>query len=372
MAKDDGLGEKTEPATPKRREEARKKGQVAQSKDLAGAVTMLVGFATLRWLGAYFGGTLVEYFAWPLQNLDAPIPSTTDAFIFADQAGYMVLGFLAPLLLVLFVVTFVVVAMQVGFKLAPEAFEFKPDKFDPIKGLGRIFSMRSLVKLLLGLFKIAVVGALLIMVLIWELPNVMAFIYYFDGINNNVGGIVVYLADMLCLLGIYAGSALVAIGVIDWAYQKWQHEEDLKMSKQEIKDEMKNMEGDPQIKRKRMEQARSMAFSRNMSQVEEADVVVTNPTHYSIAIRFNEHDPAPRVLAKGADNLALRIREIAMEHDVPIVEKPELARALYRWVEIDELIPHKYWKPVAEVLAYVYEMDKRKRERALGADGGMN
>jgi len=370
MAKDDGLGEKTEPATPKKREEARKKGQVAQSKDLAGAVTMLVGFAAIRTMGGYFGGKMIEFFAWPLQHLDTMPPSEHAYYVFTQEAGTAILAYMAPLLIILFVVTFAVVALQVGFHMAPEAFEFKPEKFDPIKGIGKIFSMRSLVKLLLGLFKITVVGCLLAIVLAYEIPEIRAFFYLFDGRNNNIAAIVVYLADWLCLLGIYAGAALVVIGIIDWTYQKWQMEQDMKMSKQEIKDEMKNMEGDPQIKRKRMEQARSMAFSRNVSQVSEADVVVTNPTHYSIAIRFSETDPAPRVLSKGADNLALRIREVAMENDVPIVEKPELARALYRWVEIDELIPHKYWKPVAEVLAYIYEMDKKKRERALG--GGPN
>lgn len=367
MAKDDGMGEKTEPATPKRREEAREKGQVAKSQDLTGAVVMLLGFASLKLLGFWLGPTVIGYFSWPLANLDSPVPGTQTIYAGAAEGLGSILVFLAPLLAILFLVAAAVTAMQVGLSLAPKAFELDINKLNPISGMQKLFSIRSITKLLLGLAKMAIIAAVLWMFIASELDNVMAALRAFDGENNNVGPVIVKMLDLVLWLGIYAGGVLTIIGLIDWSYQKWQLNEDLKMSKHEVKEEMKNMDGDPQIKRKRLERARKMAQGRMMAAVPEADVIVTNPTHYSIALRYRESDPAPRVIAKGKDLVALKIREVASENRVPIVEKPELARALFRWVEVDEFVPDQYWGAVAEVLAYVYNIDERRKKRALGA-----
>ncbi|NUQ34764.1 MAG: EscU/YscU/HrcU family type III secretion system export apparatus switch protein, partial [Planctomycetaceae bacterium] len=273
---------------------------------------------------------------------------------------------LTPLVLLFLVIAFASMVLQVGWHISPKAFELNFGKMDPIKGMKKVLGMRGLMKLLTGMAKIAVVSAILLVVISAEMPRIMNFFGLFDYQNNTSGPIVVYILDMLCWIGIYAGATLTALAVVDYAYQRWQHNEDIKMSKHEVKEEMRNMEGDPQIKRKRLERARSMAQKRMEQQVPDADVVVTNPTHYSCALRYRDKDPAPRLLAKGTDRMALRIREIASQHGVPIVEKPELARAIYRWVEVDEFVPESYWKAVAEVLAYVYQLDEAKKKRALG------
>ncbi len=367
MPKDDGMGEKTESATPKRREEAREKGQVAKSQDLTGALTMLIGFSVLKILGGYFGERILALFRQPFTLMhDFPSEKFQDILAFGGQSSQNFLYLILPFLSLLFLLALAIPAMQVGLKFAPKAFELDPNKLNPIKGIGKIFSIRSLMKLVTGIGKISIVGVVLFIFLSSELPAVMKFIRLFDYKSNNSGVLVVYLVDMILWLGIYAGATLTVLGLIDYFYQRWQHEEDLKMSKYEVKEEMKNMDGDPHMKRRRAERARQIAQGRMIDSVPDADVVVTNPTHYSVALRYKESDPGPRLLAKGVDHLALQIREKASENGVPIVEKPELARALYRWVEIDELIPDKFWGPVAEVLAYVYEIDKERRERALG------
>ena len=364
MPPEDDLGEKTEDATPRRREEAREQGQVALSKDLCASVLLLVGFSTILILGKWMGEGFLGLIRKPLENLDA-MWGTPDNVIAEGVMGAVALAtYLLPLLGVLLVLSVLVPLVQVGFHITPKAFELKLDRFNPISGIGRLFSMRSSVKLGIGIAKITVVAAVLTHILLGELPKIMSHMGLFDGVSNNSRIIVAYLLEMICWLGIYAGGTLTVLALIDYAYQRWQHSKDMMMSKQEVKEEMKNMEGDPLIKRKRLERARALAQKRMMNQVPKADVVVTNPTHYSVALRYHDGDHAPRLLAKGADMLALKIREVASEYNIPIVEKPELARALYRWVEVDEFIPDKYWAPVAEVLSYVYQMDKKKAKRA--------
>jgi len=362
---DDSMGEKTEDATPKRREEAREKGQVAKSQDLTGALIILIGFASLKLFAHWMGPDLLAYFQWPLANLDA-YGGTLDSHIagWASGIGGMLLV-LSPFLGVLFVVAAAVTIMQVGFHYAPKAFELDINKMNPITGLQKLVSLRALTKLTFGLAKVAILTVVLWMFIVSELDWVLGMMAFFDGTNKNAAQITLYLLDAIIWLGIYAGATLSIIGIIDYSYQKWQHEQDMKMSKQEVKEEMKNMDGDPMIKRKRMERARKMAQGRMMKAVPDADVVVTNPTHYSVAIRYMDKESAPRVVAKGQDLLALKIREIASENRVPIVERPELARALYRYAEIDEFVPEQHWGAVAEVLAYVYSIDKRRKDRAL-------
>jgi flagellar biosynthetic protein FlhB len=372
MPKDDGMGEKTEPATQKRREEAREKGQVAKSQDLTGALVMLLGFASLKVLGTWLGPQILAYFRWPFANLDGyELGMETHISGWSSGIGGLLL-IMSPLLGVLFVVAAAVTVMQVGFHFAPKAFELDINKMNPIKGFQKLFSVRSLTKLVLGLAKTAVLGLMLWMFMASEMDWMMGMMSFFDGTSKNAANVTLYLLDAVIWLGIYAGATLTIIGIIDFSYQKWQHDEDLKMSKQEVKEEMKNMDGDPMIKRKRMERARKVAMGRMMKAVPEADVVVTNPTHYSVAIRYIDKERAPRVVAKGQDLLALKIREIASEHRVPIVERPELARALYRYAEIDEFVPEEHWGTVAEVLAYVYSIDKRRKNRALNTPVGAN
>ncbi|MCA8938516.1 MAG: EscU/YscU/HrcU family type III secretion system export apparatus switch protein, partial [Planctomycetes bacterium] len=259
MAKDDGMGEKTETATPKRREEARERGQVAKSADLTGAVLMLVGFAIIKILGPWFGTNILAFFRWPLENLDAEINSAETYVNAGAGALGAILVFLSPFLMALFIIAIAVTAMQVGLHFAPKAFEVKPDKLDPIKGFGKIVSIRSLTKVGFGLAKIGIVGAVVYFALAAELPNVIDFQALFDYEENNTRVITFYILDWICWLGIYAGGTLTIIGFIDFAYQKWQQEQDLKMSKQEVKDEMKNMEGDPHMKRKRLDRGRQIA-----------------------------------------------------------------------------------------------------------------
>ena len=242
---------------------------------------------------------------------------------------------------------------QVGLNLNTEAIGFKLDKLNPINGFGRIFSKRSLVELVKSLFKIAIIGFFLYRSLKEELPYMPQFIYY------DLGTSLEELSKILFAMVFQVIAVILILAVLDYAYQKWQTTQDLKMTKQEVKDEMKQSEGDPQIKGKIRQKQRQMAMARMMQEVPKADVIITNPTHYAVALSYEQGMTAPLVVAKGQDLVAQKIKRIAKEHDVPIVENKPLARALYASVEVGDAVPENLYQAVAEVLAYVYRLKKK-------------
>ena len=342
--------EKTESATPKKRQESRQKGQVAKSMELPGAFIMLGAFGLLAMYGASMGDGIVSMFRAGLSEYI--LWDVTDANVIAMFSQLMRQGFL--LLLPIFAVGVLVALLstyaQVGFLFTGEPLKMKLEKLNPIQGFKQIFSMRSVVEFLKSMLKVFVIGTIAFMILWGERSTLLTLA------SVPLEAMFSYIASLTLRLGLVSGAALLILALLDYAYQKWDYEKNLRMSKQDIKDEHKKTEGDPLVKSKIREKQRRMAMQRMMQEVPKADVVITNPTHFAVAIRYDGKEmDAPRVIAKGADYLALRIKQAAKEHDVPLMENKPLARALYAQVDIGHSIPQELFQAVAEVLAYVYK-----------------
>lgn len=244
--------------------------------------------------------------------------------------------------------------MQIGFLFTTEPLKFDLKKIDPIQGAKRIFSLRALVELLKSFLKIVVIGFITFFV-IWLFKDDMLMIAF-----KNAENALAFFGRTTLIMGIAATIALLFLAVFDYTYQKYDFEKNIRMSKQDIKDEYKNIEGDPLIKSKIKEKQKQISMRRMMSEIPNADVVITNPTHYAIAIKYDEEKAsAPYVVAKGVDHIAFKIREIANANNVITVENRPLARSLYASVEIGEVVPEEFYQAVAEVLAYVYRMEKK-------------
>jgi len=235
-------------------------------------------------------------------------------------------------------------------KLAPDI-----SRLNPLKGFGRIFSMAGVMRLTFGLFKMLVVATVALSSLYYQRETLLALSAL------SVIQIAVFLIDVLLWTALKVGVALLILAVLDFAFQRWKHEQDMKMTQQEVREEMKNLEGDPQVRARRRQVQRQLAINQLSQSVPKADVVVTNPTELAIAIQYDpETMAAPIVLAKGAGMIAQRIRRMALEHGIPIVEKKPLAQALYREVDINQPVPHDKYAAVAEILAYVYQLKGKK------------
>lgn len=346
-------GEKTEEATPKRKEEARKKGQVAKSMELNSVFVIVAAFLTLKVLGSYIYGELADYMKGIFSNLwmaDLTITGIEQIFI-----GFITvfLKTTLPVMCVIVVVALAVNFLQVGFAFSTEPLMPNFDKINPITGFGRLFSKRSLVELFKALFKIAVIGGFIYRFMVKQTKQVPALI------NAELIDSFRLTASLILDLVFNIATVLFIMAVFDYMYQWWENQESMKMSKDDIKQEFKQAEGDPQIKGKIKERQRAMSRQRMMQDVPKADVVVTNPTHFAVALRYDQEMLAPIVVAKGQNLIAQKIKEIAKEHQVIIVENKILARALYATVEIGHPVPHELYQAVAEVLAYVYKLKKR-------------
>ncbi|HEX3011067.1 MAG TPA: flagellar biosynthesis protein FlhB [Syntrophomonadaceae bacterium] len=353
FAEDDGSGEKTEAATPRRREEARKKGQVFKSVDLNSAVILLVGMAAIFASFSYMTGQLKAFTA--LYLLDR---TTGD---FDNQYACMVLGetilltgkMLLPILGSTFMAALLITYFQVGFVFSGEALVPKLERLNPIEGFKRIFSRRALVELIKSLLKVIVTGFIVYSVI---RKNFYIFPSFMD---MDLGPAFSAVGNMILEMAIKVGIVYIVIGIVDYLYQWYEYEKSLKMSKYDVKQEYKQIEGDPQVKSRQRQIQREVAMRRMMSEVPKADVVITNPTHFAVALKYDSASmKAPQVVAKGQDFIAQKIREVAREHQVTIIENPPLARLLYKSVEIGDVIPEDLYQAVAEVLAFVYKQKK--------------
>ncbi|WIV10873.1 flagellar biosynthesis protein FlhB [Proteiniborus sp. MB09-C3] len=345
--------EKTEKATPKRRREAREKGQVLQSKEINSAIIIIVSFACLKILGGYMFNHLLSFsnnfYEDYFPNLD--IFNTKDINILMMRLTSIIVIIVGPLTAIILLFGVSTSYLQVGFLFTTKALEFKLSRLNPIEGFKRIISKRSLVELVKSLFKIIVVGYLIYVYAIKEVYNI------FKLMELNIESIATYIGNIVVNVGIRSGIALLVLAIFDYGYQWWDYEKNLKMSKQEIKEEFKQTEGNPQIKSKIREKQRQMAMRRMMQDVPKADVIITNPTHFAIALKYDKDMyGAPYVLAKGADLIAKNIKDIAKKHGIPTVENKPLAQTLYNTVEIGQIIPEELYQAVAEVLAYVYSL----------------
>jgi len=346
--------EKTEPATPRRRQEARKKGQVASSQEIPSAFILLFVFLSFLMLGGYYKDRLYRIFGEAFE-------SGLTMELTAESLGSLAMKWMteiALLLLPIFAIALVVgIAsnfFQFGFLFTLEPLKPSLRNISPIQGVKQLFSSRSLVEFVKSILKLLIVGLMVYTTIQGEIGSIVLLDHAMPE------QIMSFAASLTLSLGIKIAVLLVVLAFLDFMYRKYMHEKSLRMSKQDIKDEHKKLEGDPLIKGRIREKQRRMAIQRMMQEVPKADVVITNPTHYAVALRYDAAEmDAPVVVAKGVDYLALRIREIAKESDVPIMENKPLARALYERVEVGRSIPVDLFQAVAEILAYIYRLKGR-------------
>ncbi|TAL75022.1 MAG: flagellar biosynthesis protein FlhB [Rhodanobacter sp.] len=348
---DDSDQEKTEQPTEKRLKESREKGEVPRSRDLTGAAVVLAGVAALMAGGPASFAHAQRIFRIGLgYSRDALFSDTLPARALAE-ALHEALALFAPVAIATLVAALGAPLIIGGLNFSGKALQPKLERLDPIKGLGRIFAVRGLVELAKALLKVIFIGVLLALLLRhWQGDMLQT------GRGPVFGGIALALG-LLGQAGLWFGAILAVIGGIDAVYQKYDYTKNLRMSRQEIKDEMKESEGSPEIKSRVRQVQQAQARRRMMQDVPKADVVVVNPTHFAVALRYDDgKSGAPRVLAKGADLLAQQIRTVAGEHRIPLVEAPPLARALYASTEVGREIPAALYVAVAQVLVYVYQL----------------
>ncbi len=349
---------KTEKATPKRINKARGEGNVAKSKEVSTAVTMLAGTIGLYWWASYLGKDLSALFRYFFTSAILNFqPSQAEViYLFRWLSGELAKMILPILLLIGFLV-FLSLRLQVGKLWTTKVFEPKLNRFNPINGLKRmLFSVQTLIRMGKSLLQALFIGIAPWIVIKGELGHFLDLFY------ASPGGIASYLLSTGFQLVIYALVPMTILALVDWAYTRWDYAENLKMTKDEVKDEHKQMEGDPQIKSKqRQKMYQLMSRKRMIQDVARADVVITNPTHLAVALRYDTKEaPAPMVLAKGADFLAAKIREAAKEARVPIRENVPLARALYKQVEVGDVIPEDLYQAVAAILAQIWKAKGKK------------
>ncbi len=322
-----------------------------RSNDLVSAVMLLAAVVGLMWAGRqvaeFLGGLTIS-------QLGEAGPLQVDASLATAAWSQVVVGLMKTLLPVFLVLVVVAVAAnlgQVGIIFLPNKLAPNVDHINPLKGLGRLFSMNGAMRLSFGIFKIVVVATVAMTSLYTRHEQILA------ASQLAIGQLAVFIADVAFWTLLHVGVALLVLAILDYAYQRWKYEQDIKMTTQELKDEMKTLQGDPQIAARRRMVQRQLALSRMGQAVPGADVIVTNPTELAVAIKYDYASmEAPIVVAKGAGLVAQRIRRMALENDIPIVERKELARFLYKNVELNQTVPLEQYAAVAEVLKYVYEL----------------
>jgi len=347
--------EKTEEPTPKKIEDAREEGNVPKSQDASGVVTLFVAILAVLMLFPFMAKHMFALFSYYFSLIGTPL----DKLFMIDIAIVTIKEFLLmviPLATAVAIAGIIGAVAQFGFLFTTKSITPDLKKIDPIKGMKNLFSLKKLlegVKVTLKSFTTLGVGFIFFFYFIVELPTVALF-----GLHDQLE----WLKDKMMVIAFVMLFIIFVFAIIDVVIVRKQYFDGLKMSKQEIKDEMKNMEGDPLIKSKIRQIQMQTARKRMMAEVPNADVVITNPTHYAVAIKYDEEKShAPIVLAKGVDNIAMQIKKIARENSVHIVQNPPLARSLYKEVEIDQAIPEALFGAVAEVLAYVYKMSGSRR-----------
>lgn len=352
--------ERTESASPRRREKAREKGQISKSTDLNSALILSGAFGVFFAMSAYMLNTLLYMTSHTLSNLDPSQINTENlGGIFVPFLQILTMTVL-PFLIATFIISIIVVRWQTGALFSVEAIKPKMDKLSPMKFMENfknnfnIFSPKKMVEFVKSILKIAIIGCVGYMVISAHKEELLMLLGVpIEAAFSTISAILAQMITNICI-------AMIVIGILDKKYQDYEYEKSIKMTKQEVKDERKDIDGNPEIKSKIKSAQMQFLRQKTIAAVPKADVVVTNPTHFAVAIRYNTMiAPAPQVIAKGADFMAFKIREIAKANDIPIVENKPLARSLYKLVKIDHIIPPELYVAVAEVLAFVYnEKDK--------------
>lgn len=351
-------GEKTEKATPKKRKDERKKGNVFVSKDAVTAVSLIASFYGLK----MFAPTILTSIQDLIKRYIS-IAGTKESFLISDIATTFVdlavvfLKCAMPLVLIAVAVAIIVTMAQTKMLFTTKAAAPKFNRINPLNGIKKMFSLRAIIELLKSLIKIVVLLYIVYTVLVDEVATLPALI------DMNPMTAMMKTGGIIMDVVLKSGIAFIFLAAADYMYQWWDFEKNMKMSKQEIKDEYKQIEGNPQIKGRQRNVQQQRARQRMMQNVPEADVVIRNPTHFAVALKFDrDKDRAPKVIAKGMDQLALRIVQVAEENDVYVTEDRPLARALYDAVEVGEEIPEEFYKAIAKILAFVYNLKEKNKK----------
>lgn len=356
MAED--YGDKTESPTPRRRMQAREEGNVARSPDISAAVILLAGLFMVTWFGQSLLGQVRGVTERLLSEDVLGDHSAEGALPLLLESALPVVVGLVPLAGGLLLAAVLANLAQVGFFLSTKRLKPNLGALNPTKGVKRLFGQgRAVAQLVMSLLKLTLVSAVAYSAIAGRMDEIVL------AAALSIGQIFGLGAKILFDVTLRIGLVLLVLAIVDYAYQRWKHEQELKMTKQQVKDEMRNMEGDPLVKQRRRQIAMQRTIQRIRRDVPTADVVVTNPTEFAVALRYDAATMrAPRVVAKGQGYLAQRIRETAAAAGVPILERKPLARALYRLVEVGQEIPEQFYAAVAEILAYVYELTGRLRQ----------
>lgn len=352
-------GEKTEEATPKKKQKARESGNVPKSQEINSALIILISFFSFKVFGSYLYGEIAQFMVHIFSMMGMAV--TIESVMNLVLMSIVVLVKTAFVIMCILLLTGLVVNFfQVGFLFTLQPLEPKLSKLNPISGMQRLFSLRSLNELAKSIIKIVVIGYFIYDYLkeaTVQLPKMMM-----ADLQSSMD----FLVGSILEIGFKICEVMIVLAILDYSYQLWQHNKSIRMSKQDIKDENKQSEGDPQIKSKIRQKQRQMAMARMMQEVPKADVIITNPTHFAVALKYSSGMVAPLVVAKGQDLVALRIKEIAREAAVEIVENKPLARALYAAADVGDIVPPELYKSVAEVLAYVYRLKPKLKNRKMG------
>lgn len=351
-----GADSKTEKATPKKRRDERKKGNIFLSRDIVVVATLLAGFFVIKLVFPMIYQNAAAFLreCIVMAAREKPISETLTRELVV-KFSYLVLICAGPMMATAIFVTIAATVAQTKPMFTAESLKPQFNRLNPLKGFTRLFSGKSLVEVLKGIIKISI---LLYMIYSFVLKHIAIFA---KTLGTSLNASTAYLLKIVMEMILQVGMAFIVISAFDFFYQWWSYEKQIRMSKQEIKEEYKQMEGDPQIKGKIKEMQRRMAQNRMMQAVPQADVVVRNPTHFAVALRYDvEKDEAPVVVAKGADHIALKIVEIAENNQVSVIENRPLARALYAQTEIGQQVPPEHYGAIADILVYVYKLNNRK------------
>ena len=350
--------EKTEEPSQHRIDESRNKGEVAVSRELSSVILLSGSLLTLIISGVFVYEQFTEYIDW-IYRLDFKLIYTAEKFgDVISTTAWTLVKCVGPFFVASACLGFLSTFIQIGFLYSPEILEVKLERLNPIQGFQRLFSKKALVEAVKGVFKFTVIIAITYNVMKNNIGSFLGFLHADAAQSLGFGKYLMVKLGFSILLG------LGVIALMDFAWEKWSYHNKMMMTKQEAKQEAKEKDGNPEIKNRIRTIQRQMAQKRMMNDVKKADVIVTNPTHISVALKYDGNEMvAPSVLAKGADHLALRIREIAKENDIPIVENIMLARTLYKTVKVGHGVPRTLYKAVAEILAFVYKL--RRKQKAL-------
>ncbi|MCU7842921.1 MAG: flagellar type III secretion system protein FlhB [Candidatus Thiodiazotropha sp. (ex Monitilora ramsayi)] len=357
MAENQDGQEKTEQPTAKRLEDAKRKGQVPRSRELNTMAVTMIGVVSLVVMSRPLGNSLSEMMSQRFVLTREEIFDINSMLIHLGEGIGQIFFSLIPFFLAVIIAAIISSIALGGFSFSGEALTPKLDKLSPIKGLKRVFSARGLIELVKAMAKFLLIGGITILLLYTSLEkflslHAMDMTQAIDRLNGLIGWAVILMT-----------STLIIIAAIDVPFQLWEHKRQLKMTRQELRDEMKETEGKPEVKSRIRQLQREMAQRRMMEEVPKADVIVTNPTHYAVALKYDpENMHAPKLLAKGADLVAMNIRQVAKESGVPMVESPPLARAIYYHTELDAFIPAGLYLAVARLLAYVFQLKAYRTE----------